>query len=544
MTMTDTTTTGVLIVGAGPTGLTLACDLARRGIDHRIIDTAERHSTASRAKTIQPRSLEVADDLGVVDRILALGATRVPTRHYERDRVLSEAVEAAIGLPPSPDVPFPTPVWISQPHIEAALRDRLAEFGGQVEPATTATALTQDDDGVTVTTRTPDGTRQIRARYVVGSDGGHSAVRRLTHITLEGTTYDRHRWYLGDVRVDGLDRHCQHVWMTPESGVLSLFPLPGTDKWQFQASIPTGETAPAEPSLELFQQIFARRAGLPGVRIHDPGWLSLYRVNVRMADRYHAGRVFLAGDAAHVHSPAGGQGMNTGIQDGYNLGWKLAAVLGGADPGLLDTYEEERRPVARAVLEDSTARLRMVMRAAGVGDGSHAQRNLTDDFTTGITLAYRDSRLSHRAPGESHRVQAGDRAPDAPCTHPGDGRRIRLFDLFRGPHWTLLTFRDDHSDDQGLDRPLAEDPGVRLRAYTVTTDPATAGPDAVVDTGHHARRAYDTSGGELVLVRPDGYIALRCPSGDTGPVERYLTTHASRPVFVGTCHARLAGADL
>ncbi|WP_214409626.1 FAD-dependent monooxygenase [Sphaerisporangium fuscum] len=520
-----TTTTGVLIVGAGPTGLTLACELARRSVPHRIVDRAERHSTASRAKTIQPRALEVADDLGVVDRILELGAVHVPSRHYDRDRVVSEAVEAAVGVAPSPEVPHPAPVWISQPRIEAVLRDRLAELGAHVEMAAEVTELAQDDDEVTVTLRTSEGPRLVRARYVIGCDGGHSIVRRQSGITLEGTTYERHRWYLGDVHIDGLDRHCQHIWMTPEHGVLSLFPLPGTDLWQFQASIPADEQSPAEPSLELYRQIFTERADLPGVRIHSPGWLSLYRINVCMVGRYRAGRVFLAGDAAHIHSPGGGQGMNTGIQDAYNLGWKLAAVLDGADPALLDTYEQERLPVARAVLQDSTARLHMVMRAAEDGDGAYAQRNLTDDFTTGLTITYRGSRLSWPAPAPSAGPQAGDRAPDAPCLDTSTGERIRLFDLFRGPHWTLLAFGDDHGD---LGRLTSGDRSVPLGAYTITTSRTTTGPHVVLDGERHAHRAYAVGSGELVLVRPDGYLAVRCPARDREIVERYLDTLCSR----------------
>jgi 2-polyprenyl-6-methoxyphenol hydroxylase-like FAD-dependent oxidoreductase len=474
----------VLIVGAGPTGLTLACDLARRGIDCRIIERAERYGTASRAKTIQPRSLDVADDLGVVDRILALGAVHVPTRHYDRDRVVSEAVEAAVGVTPGPDFPYPAPVWIAQPYVEAALRDRLAELGGGVELDTEVIDLVQDANGTTVTVRTAAGIATFDAQYVVGCDGGRSTVRQLARVTLHGTSLPEHRWYLGDVRTDGLDRHCQHLWMTPEHGVLSLFPLPHSDIWQFQASIPAHDREPAEPSLELYQRLLDERTGISGVRLSDPSWLSLYRINVAMVDRYRIGRVFLAGDAAHVHSPGGGQGMNTGIQDAYNLGWKLAAVLTGADATLLDTYQAERMPIARTVLNDSTSRLHMLMRAAGAGDGQSAQRGLTDDFTTGLTIAYPGSPLTR--PGPAGRVRAGDRAPDAP-DRDADGRPIRLFDIFRGPHWTLLAF--------GVAPQRIDSPYGPVRVHTVADDAGAA------------RRVYGIPGDGTVLVRPDGYIA-------------------------------------
>ncbi|GAA2302189.1 FAD-dependent oxidoreductase [Nonomuraea roseoviolacea subsp. roseoviolacea] len=512
MTTNDATTTSastdVLIVGAGPTGLTLACDLARRGVACRVIDRAEGPSTASRAKTIQPRALEVADDLGVADRVLEAGVVHVPTRHYDRDRVVSEAVEVAVGMA-VPGVPY-APVWLSQPRFEHILRDRLTELGGTVEWGAAASAVEQDGDSVEVTMRTAAGEQRVRARYVVGCDGGRSTVRDQIGARLEGVSYGDHRWWLGDVRIDGLDQRCQHLWMSPEHGILSLFPLPGSDVWQFQASVPADDPDPVQPSLDLFRQIFAERAGLPGVTIEDASWLSLYRINVCLADRYRAGRVFLAGDAAHIHSPAGGQGMNTGVQDAYNLGWKLAAVLDGADPGLLDSYESERRPVARAVLDDSTSRLKAVTRAAAHGDGSSAQRGLTGDFTTGLTIAYPDSALTRPLPSsDPARVRPGDRAPDAVCHDPATGQAIRLFDLLRGPHWTLLTF------DRGLAAPhdaIGDPLAVPLRTVRVTTDTAATGPGTVVDTGGDAHGVYDVHEDTAVLVRPDGYIAARTPA--------------------------------
>ncbi|MGW3562438.1 FAD-dependent oxidoreductase [Streptomyces sp. NPDC000941] len=513
------TTSDVLIVGAGPTGLTLACDLARRGVTCRIVEAAERPSTASRAKTIQPRALEIADDLGVIDRVLELGAINVPTRRYDRERVISESVEVAVGTA-TPGVPYP-PVWLSQPQLESVLRDRLAELGGQVEWGSAVSDLRQDADAdsVTATVRTAAGQREIRARYLVGCDGGRSVVRQRMGAVLHGTSYADHRWYLGDVRIKGLDRHCQHLWAGPEHGILSLFPLPSTDIWQFQASVPADEQESGTPTLELFRRIFAERADLPNVELQDAGWRSLYQINVCLVDRYRVGRVFVAGDAAHIHSPAGGQGMNTGIQDAYNLGWKLAAVLGGADAALLDTYERERRPVAQAVLDDSTSRMHAMMRAFDDGDGSTALRGLTDDFTTGLTIAYPDSPLTTRSNG----LQAGDRAPDAPCRDAATGRELRLFDLLRGPHWTLLSFGGGHGTAAAWDAP------VPLRAYRVTDDPTATGPDTVIDTDGQAHRSYDMREDGLVLIRPDGYIAMRTAARQGDAALRHATALAAHP---------------
>ncbi|RJO74992.1 FAD-binding monooxygenase [Nocardia panacis] len=462
--------TDVLIVGAGPTGLTLACELARRGIDHRVIDQLPHHNSTSRAKLIQPRSLEISDDLGIAANIREHGTIHVPTRHYDKDRVISEALEAAIGVPPSPTTPHPAPVWVAQPHVESALRDRLREWGGEIQFDSEVVALHQKPENVTVTLA---GGTAITARYVVGCDGGRSAIRRLAGFTMTGAAYPQNRWYLGDLRIDGLEPGRQHLWMN--DGILSLFPLPHLGVWQFQAAIAADEPE-RTPSLELYRRIFTERTGLDGVTLTDPTWLSLYRINVAMVDRYRDRRVLLAGDAAHVHSPGGGQGMNTGIQDAYNLGWKLAAVLAGAPDDLLETYGTERIPVARAVLDDSTAKLRHIMSAA---DGSTAQRGLTDDFTTGLTIAYPDSPLTAKtdqAPGP----RPGDRAPDAPILD------TTLFDLQRGTHWTILDF--GHT-------PFRAASAVQVHRIPPNAD--------------FLRGAYHPTPDELILIRPDGHLATR-----------------------------------
>jgi hypothetical protein len=241
-----------------------------------------------------------------------------------------------------------------------------------------------------------------------------------------------------------------------------------------------GPDEPDEPSLERFQQIIDERTGDAGIRLYNATWLSLFRANVRMVDRYRVGRVFLAGDAAHVHSPAGGQGMNTGLQDAYNLGWKLAQVLGGAADGLLDTYEVERLPVAARML--------------GVTSRLHRSRDFArGSETLKLGISYRDGPLARDDRESPGSVRAGDRAPDAPC-HDADGNAIRLFDVFRGPHFTLLGF---DSANEGI----AERYGSAMRTY------------AVIDTEGHAHRAYDVQSGTLVLVRPDGYIGVITEAG-------------------------------
>lgn len=304
-----------------------------------------------------------------------------------------------------------------------------------------AAGLVQDVDGVTVTVNSSQGEEHIRTRYVVGADGGKSNIRKFIQLPLVGETHDHERWYLGDVRLEGLDRDRIYIWTSSE-GMVGVTPLPKSDIWQLQATIPADHEEPEQPSLEIYQAMFDRRAGAGRVRLTDASWLSIYRVNVRMVERYRKDRVFLAGDAAHVHSPAGGQGMNTGIQDAYNLGWKLAAVIRGADTSLLDTYDEERRPVAQAVLEDSTKKMgAVVATVTESGELSQSLSTISDDLTSGLLISYRSSSLT-RPYALPHAASPfpGDRAPNATGLQ-GTGFAGSIFDLLRGPHWTLLALQ-------------------------------------------------------------------------------------------------------
>ncbi|WP_235847621.1 FAD-dependent monooxygenase [Paenibacillus tuaregi] len=433
----------VFIVGAGPTGLTLACDLARRNVDHLIIERSLFYNVASRAKGIQPRSLEVLDDLEAVRYIIDTGVWDLPVRYYTANGRSVDKPAITVAASAELETPYRDPIWIAQFDVEKALRDRYAVLGGQAQLGVEAVGLVQGSDGVTVTVNTPQGEEQIHARYVVGADGGKSNIRKFIHLPLVGETHDHERWYLGDVRLEGLDRDHIHIWTSPE-GMVGVTPLPKSDIWQLQATIPEEIEEPEEPSLEVYQATFDRRAGAGRVRLTDASWLSIYRINVRMVECYRNGRVFLAGDAAHVHSPAGGQGMNTGIQDAYNLGWKLAAVIRGADTALLDTYDEERRPVAQAVLEDSTKKMGgIVGTATEGGELSQSLSTVSDDLTSGLLISYRSSSLTH--PSDQINVTRsfpGDRAPNATGLQ-GNGVAGSVFDLLRGPHWTLLAFAND-----------------------------------------------------------------------------------------------------
>lgn len=485
----------VVIAGAGPTGLTLAIELARRGVPTRVLDKAATLFPGSRGKGLQPRTLEVFDDLGVIGAVLAAGESFPPMRLYRGAEVVWEKpVYEQLGLPelePTPAVPYPHTWLIPQWRTDQILAARFAELGGTIEFGTEVTGFTQDDDGVTVDTNRG----RIRADYLVGADGGRSTVRKVSGVEFIGGALTAERIIVGDVRVSGLDGRCCHLLTrdSDQSRRFSLWNLPGSDHYQLVVTMAPGEDPPAL-TLEGMQSELAQRSGRRDVILSDLRWISLYRVNLLLAQQFRIGRVFLAGDAAHVHSPAGGQGVNTGVQDAYNLGWKLAAVLGGAPAELLDSYEAERLPVAAEVLQLSGALHRQGF--GGTGPAPAAIHQLDISYRGG-PLAAGDACLDG--------LQPGDRAPDGLLP---DGRR--LFDVFRGPHWTVLQF-DTEPDDFGV-------PQVRL----------APGAD------------YDVSVGSYVLVRPDGYIGAISTRPE---VIRDQLSRAGLTSGVGAVPRRTMGSD-
>ncbi|MGA2711346.1 MAG: FAD-dependent monooxygenase [Steroidobacteraceae bacterium] len=399
--------TTVLIAGAGPTGLTLALDLARRGISFRLIEAAIAPFEGSRGKGIQPRTLEIFDDLGVIGAILAAGAPYPKFRMHLGPFSLRAGAMGS-SRRPTDGVPYPNLWMVPQARTEAILRDRLGALGGEVEFGKALAAFTQNQHGVDATLSTGE---RVRADFLAGCDGGHSMVRKALGLRFDGETVDEKPMLVADVEVNGLDRRDWHVWPFAKGGVVALCPLPNTSLFQF--------TARAKTAAAGIESTIRKVTGHPVKRV---AWSSIYQPSARMVDRYRAGRVFLAGDAAHVHPPSGGQGLNTGVQDAYNLGWKLAHVIGGAPDSLLDTYEVERLPIVAAVL--------------GLTKRLHKTRSITrGDATNQLALHYRMSPLSSGVPAGS--LHPGDRMPDARLD---DGSR--LFDHLRGPQSTELVTPD------------------------------------------------------------------------------------------------------
>jgi 2-polyprenyl-6-methoxyphenol hydroxylase-like FAD-dependent oxidoreductase len=393
----------VLIAGAGPTGLTLALDLLRRGISCRLIEASETPSTGSRGKGIQPRTLEIFDDLGIIEQILAAGGL-YPKLRIHLGPLSIRAGSLGSSKPPTESTPYPNLWMVPQSRTEAILRERLHALGGRVEFNRAIATVQQDQDGVDATFSNGE---TVRVDYLVGCDGGRSAVRKTLGLKWEGEVIDEKPMLVADVEVDGLGRGDWHLWPFVKGGVIGLCPLPNTPLFQLTAK---EETVGADIAGIVHQAT--------GHRIDRVAWRSIYQPAVRMVNRYRVGRVFLAGDAAHVHPPAGGQGLNTGVQDAYNLSWKLAHVLRGGPDLLLDSYESERLPIAAAVL--------------GLSKRLHQKRSIKrGDATNQLALHYRSSSLSSGdALGSLH---PGDRMPDIRLA---DGSR--LFEHMRGPRATEI----------------------------------------------------------------------------------------------------------
>ncbi|MFJ4365848.1 FAD-dependent oxidoreductase [Streptomyces chartreusis] len=458
--------TDVLIVGAGPTGLALGIDLARRGVDALVVERAGELFPGSRGKGIQPRTMEVFDDLGVLDAIHAAGGGYPVGMIWQDGQRVGEhrmfdPVEA------TEDSPYDEPWMVPQWRTQRILFDRLEELGGKVAFGLEAVGLDQDEDGVTVRFATGG---SVRARYVVAADGGRSAVRRALGIGMTGETVDPNPTLVADARITGLDRDNWHIFPPrgEGDGFLAICPLAGTEDFQVTAQFPEGSSV--DLSLEGVRKVVAARSHLAPEDVTEVRWASDFRPRAALADRFRDGRVFLAGDAAHIHSPAGGQGLNTSVQDAYNLGWKLGAVLrDGVDVALLETYEEERRPIAADML--------------GLSTSVHRGEVRRGEATRQLGLGYRESSLTAETRQAPAALRAGDRAPD------GTLGGVRLFDAFRGPHWTLLAV------------------GVEA--------PELPGPVGVV-----RGPAQESYGKGLFLVRPDGYVGW---AGDTADgLTRYL----------------------
>ncbi len=486
----------VLVVGAGPVGLVMACELARRNVPVRVIDKLSAPTTESRAILLHSRSLEMLERIGVIEQIIASGIRTTGMQMHASGKLLADLTFDDV---PSP---YPFSVTTAQTETERILAARLAELGVAVERGVELLSFDQDDDCVRYRLRQPDGgTESSVASWVVGTDGSHSVVRAGTGQTLQGS-FQGERFLLGDVVAEcDLPRDRMHSFFSTGAGPLLVFPMLG-QRLRVIAEITDGDQ---DASIERLQRIVDDRAG--GIRVIAARWLTVFEIHHAQVPQYRVGRAFLAGDAAHVHSPAGGQGMNTGMQDAFNLGWKLAAVVtGAADASLLDSYQAERHPVAEKVIAQTTRttamgtldhRVQQVLRNAAIRAAGRLApvRHLLAAQLEETDIGYRRSPIIAGRPGR-HGVRPGDHAPDLT----GTGLREML--IGRGLATTALVFGNVPFETA---LPLAGLPLIRIGG-----DAALAGPgsDLLADPDGRIARRYGARRGDVVLVRPDGYVGF------------------------------------
>jgi 2-polyprenyl-6-methoxyphenol hydroxylase-like FAD-dependent oxidoreductase len=458
------------------------------------------------------------------------------------------AVEIAFGDIGASDTPYPYILFVSQAETECVLEARLRGLRAEVERPVELVSLAQDADGVTAVLRRGDELEECRTRYVVGADGAHSTVRKAVGLGFEGEAYPQD-FVLADVVLDWAGEPDRLYFFAGRRSFMAALPLGAGAAYRIIADGTDAAPGAGDPTLAEFQSLADRLSPLP-MTLRDPFWLARFRLHHRGVDRYRVGRVFVAGDAAHIHSPAGGQGMNTGIQDAYNLAWKLALVLQGRAPdALLDSYHAERHPVGRRLLR-TTDRLFSVatapnpvlralrdlalIHAAPRVMRSRARRWWAFRFISELGIGYPDSpvvdeRMAGVPPPFRRGPSAGQRAPDAPLRH-GAGETTSIFDLTAGPAHHLLLFVGSAEPGRALGALRAGAEDLR-REYGDLVEPhliagrevqQDGGTPACTDYTGLAHRRYSLDGPGYYLIRPDGHVAFRAAGTDLGPLRSYL----------------------
>lgn len=539
----------VLISGAGPVGLMMAQELRRYDLTVRIVDKAAQPSDKSRALVLWSRSLEVfaRSDEKLVSDALALGLRAHGSNIWADGKRLAHLDLDDIASP------YRYALMIPQNETERLLNEALERRGGQVERSVELVSFTQGEDGVRSVLRKADGSEEtVESSWLIGCDGCHSTVRHVLNIPFTGQA-EQSDWVLGDLVVKGPVPMDEVSIYWSQQGVLALFPIAAGGRMRLIADrgVAQGMEKPDDPTLEELQLLVNTR-GPAEVTLSDPYWLAGFRIHERMVESYRHGRVLLAGDAAHIHSPAGGQGMNTGIQDAFNLAWKLGLVQRGeAADALLDSYSAERHAVGQKVLKNAEVMTRAATLrhpvaqylrnklAAFLTSQEIVQHRMTAQLGE-LDINYRKSPLSQEHKKDltvfsplNPGVRPGDRVPDGELVAE-DGSEVHLFDLLKGNGSHLLLFSGVNHTEQSEDWMSTIEREVKSR-WPEHVHVIRIGPGAYHDREQMLHKAFAASSDTIYWVRPDLYVGYRSQPADMRSLLEYLggIYKSSREVTVG-----------
>jgi 2-polyprenyl-6-methoxyphenol hydroxylase-like FAD-dependent oxidoreductase len=527
--MPDSESTDVLVIGAGPVGLTLASELKRHGVSVRLVEKKSGPNEHPNAAIVHVRTLEILAAMGAVDGFLKEGYA-FPGMHFHffDKRSIFVRLEGV-------DSPYPMPRTLGQQITERIIGEHFVKLGGTIERSTEAVGLEQDADGVRVRLKHLDegGREEIAAaRWVVGCEGSSSITRETFGIAFPGERYPGKEFLQIDAKVRWSYPHGFGYQFMTATHALLFFAY--DTKGHYRIICARNDENPENktpPTVEEMQEL-VRAIADPAAEVYDPLWFNRFRSGHRLAERFREGRCFLAGDAGHVHVPIGGQGMNYGMHDAFNLAWKLAAVAKGeAKPELLDTYQTERHSTDGALIKATDFAFHLVVQPNAVARLAlhhvvpavlsldvlqERARNMLGE----MTVAYPESPLTEDH-GASHGPAAGHRAPDALVVRMKDRNTVTLFEVMREPRWTLLLFAGptpETGEIEGLERisgQLAASYGRQLAIHLVLADNPPVpihenwAADVLMDRERYAHEKYGVNAPCLYLIRPDGYVGFR-----------------------------------
>ncbi len=524
----NSNTPDVLIVGAGPVGMTAASELARWGVNVRIVDKKPGPTEESRAGLVQVRTLEVLDAIGIVDHWKAVGYPL----NYTGFRAFGKRL-GTIDLS-GVNSPHPAPLMIGQDVTEQLLCQQLQSVGIPVEYTVEALGFTQDKDGVNVTLRHADGQEELaHAHWIIGCEGSHSLVRETLNISWSGQRYEDQEVLILDATLRWSYPLGRGYVFIEKDLLLICFPWNDAGSYRFICVRWTdADSNHSQPSLaemqQLLQQIVCNVAD-PDASLENPTWSSRFHLQYSLAGHMRQGRALIAGDAVHVHAPVAGQGMNTGMQDAFNLAWKLASVIKGVvRPELLDSYNLERHIVAQSLISGTDRSFRVLTHPNTLvewvmkllGPIALNWETIQNRFRTTVAetdIGYPDSPLTEERVG-SHGLAAGDRVPDATVVRLSDRQTIRLFEVLRGTRWTLLLLggweavAETYASLQDIGKTISSKYREHVETFLVAAGlpiPSNSSVPVLMDLEHSLHKQFEADSTCLYLVRPDWYVGFR-----------------------------------